>query len=168
MLDGGLKKWLRKAARRESGKVTPKPGNFKARLDPGYVRSQQQMSPISHSRAEQVIDARASDRFRGQVAEPRPGLRSGHIPGSRNLPYNELFDAATGTMKPLDDLRQAFTGAGVDLDAPIVTSCGSGVSRGGADAGAVSARRARTRRFMTARGRNGALPDGPPVATGPA
>ena len=65
---------------------------------------------------------------RAPVAEPRPGLRSGHIPGSRNVPYNELFDAATGAMKPPDELRKAFTGAGVELTKPIVTSCGSGVS----------------------------------------
>ena len=71
---------------------------------------------------------RAPRALQGKVAEPRPGLRSGHIPGSPNLPYNKLFDAATGTMKPLDDLRAAFSGAGVELDAPIVTSCGSGVS----------------------------------------
>ena len=62
------------------------------------------------------------------VAEPRPGLRSGHIPGSLSLPYNNLFYAATGTMKSTDELRAAFLGAGVKLDAPIVTSCGSGVS----------------------------------------
>ncbi|MCJ9707210.1 rhodanese-like domain-containing protein, partial [Bradyrhizobium sp. SHOUNA76] len=65
-----------------------------------------------------------------RAPEPRAGIRSGHIPGARNVPYNLLFDAATGEMKPLDDLRAAFTGAGVKLDAPIVTSCGSGVSAG--------------------------------------
>ena len=80
------------------------------------------------SRAEQVIDARANERYQGKVPEPRPGIRSGHIPGSLNLPYNQLFDAATGTMKPLDQLRAAFLGAGVKLDAPIATSCGSGVA----------------------------------------
>src|ERR1700742_1880019 len=80
------------------------------------------------SRTEQAIDARAAERFEGRAVEPRPGIRSGHIPGALNLPYNQLFDAATGTMKPLDDLRKAFTGAGVDTAKPIVTSCGSGVS----------------------------------------
>ena len=81
------------------------------------VRSMQQMIANVASRAEQVIDARANERFEGKVAEPRPGLRAGHIPGSRNLPYNDLFDAATGAMKPLDELRAAFLGAGVKLDA---------------------------------------------------
>ena len=62
------------------------------------------------------------------LAEPRPGLRSGHIPGSLSVPYSQLFDAATGAMKSLDDLRAVFLGAGVKLDAPIVTSCGSGIT----------------------------------------
>ena len=88
----------------------------------------QQLEANLASRAEQVIDARANERYQGKVAEPRPGLRSGHIPGSLSLPYNNLFDAATGTMKSLEELRAAFSGAGVKLDAPIVTSCGSGVS----------------------------------------
>jgi thiosulfate/3-mercaptopyruvate sulfurtransferase len=128
VLDGGLKKWRAEARTVESGAVTPKPATFKAAFDAKRVRSMQQMVANVASKAEQVIDARASDRFEGRVAEPRPGLRSGHIPGSRNVPYNKLFDAATGAMKPVDELRAAFSGAGVKLDAPIVTSCGSGVS----------------------------------------
>jgi thiosulfate/3-mercaptopyruvate sulfurtransferase len=128
VLDGGLKKWRAEARAVESGAVTPKPATFKAAFDAKRVRSMQQMVANVASKAEQVIDARASDRFEGRVAEPRPGLRSGHIPGSRNVPYNKLFDAATGAMKPVDELRAAFSGAGVKLDAPIVTSCGSGVS----------------------------------------
>jgi thiosulfate/3-mercaptopyruvate sulfurtransferase len=128
VLDGGLKKWRAEARPLESGAVTPKPATFKAAFDERRVRSMQEMVANIASKAEQVVDARAADRFAGSVAEPRPGLRSGHIPGSRNLPYNKLFDAATGMMKPLPDLRAAFAGAGVNFDAPIVTSCGSGVS----------------------------------------
>jgi thiosulfate/3-mercaptopyruvate sulfurtransferase len=128
VLDGGLKKWRAEARTVESGAVTPKPATFKAAFDAKRVRSMQQMVANVASKAEQVIDARASDRFEGRVAEPRPGLRSGHIPGSRNVPYNKLFEAATGAMKQVDELRAAFSGAGVKLDAPIVTSCGSGVS----------------------------------------
>jgi thiosulfate/3-mercaptopyruvate sulfurtransferase len=82
------------------------------------------------SRAERVIDARAADRFEGRAPEPRPGIRAGHIPGALNVPYDSLFDAATGTMKPLDELKKTFAGAGVDVAKPIVTSCGSGVSAG--------------------------------------
>lgn len=128
VLDGGLKKWRAEARPVESGAVTPKPAMFRAAFDAGRVRSKQQMVANVASKAEQVVDARASDRFEARVGEPRPGLRPGHIPGSRNLPYNQLFDAATGAMKPLDELRKAFTGAGVKLDSSIVTSCGSGVS----------------------------------------
>lgn len=128
LLDGGLKKWRAEGRSVESGEAKPKPKTFKASFDGKRVRSMEQMVANLSGHAEQVIDARAAERFEGRVPEPRAGLRSGHIPGSRSVPYNKLFDAATGTMKPLDDLRAAFTGAGVKLDAPIVTSCGSGVS----------------------------------------
>jgi thiosulfate/3-mercaptopyruvate sulfurtransferase len=128
ILDGGLKKWRAEGRSVESGAVTPKPATFEAAYDARRVRSIGDMIANVASRAEQVIDARAGERFEGRVAEPRPGLRSGHIPNSRNLPYNLLFDAATGAMKPLEELRRAFAGAGVDMDKPIVTSCGSGVS----------------------------------------
>ena len=130
ILNGGLKKWRAEGRAVESGEVKPKPATFKASYDSNRVRSMQQLIANVESRAEQVIDARAGDRFEGRAPEPRAGIRSGHIPGARNVPYNQLFDAATGTMKPLDELRAAFTSAGVKLDAPIVTSCGSGVSAG--------------------------------------
>jgi thiosulfate/3-mercaptopyruvate sulfurtransferase len=128
ILNGGLKKWKAEGRKVESGEASPKPETFKATFDARRVRSVQQLVANLSSRAEQVIDARANERYQGKVAEPRPGLRSGHIPGSFSLPYNNLFNAATGEMKSLDELRAAFTGAGVKLDAPIVTSCGSGVS----------------------------------------
>jgi thiosulfate/3-mercaptopyruvate sulfurtransferase len=130
VLNGGLKKWKAEGRAVESGEFTAKPASFKASYDPKRVRSMEQLVANVGSRAEQVIDARAAERFEGRAPEPRPGIRSGHIPGARNVPYNQLFDAATGAMKPLDDLRQAFSGAGVKLDQPIVTSCGSGVSAG--------------------------------------
>ncbi|MDA9521813.1 3-mercaptopyruvate sulfurtransferase [Bradyrhizobium sp. CCBAU 11434] len=130
ILNGGLKKWRAEGRSVESGEVKPKAATFKASYDPKRVRSMQQLVANVESRAEQVIDARAADRFEGRAPEPREGIRSGHIPGARNVPYVKLFDAATGVMKPLEDMRAAFTGAGVKLDAPIVTSCGSGVSAG--------------------------------------
>ena len=128
VLDGGLRKWRAEGLPVQSGEVTAKPSTFKATYDPKRVRSIEQMIANVESRAEQVIDARAAERFEGRVPEPRPGIRSGHIPGSRNMPYNLLFDSATGAMKPLDELRKVFAGADVNFDAPIVTSCGSGVS----------------------------------------
>jgi thiosulfate/3-mercaptopyruvate sulfurtransferase len=167
LLDGGLKKWRAEGRKLESGEVTPRPATFKARFDARRVRSMEQMVANLAKHAEQVIDARATERFEGRVPEPRPGLRSGHIPGSCSVPYNNLFDAATGTMKPLADLRAAFAGAGVKLDAPIVTSCGSGVSaavltlalyRLGIENPAV---------YDGSWSEWGNL-DGPPVATGPA
>ena len=130
ILKGGLKKWRAEGRATESGEAKPKPATFKASYDAKRVRSMQQLIANVESRAEQVIDARPAERFEGRAAEPRAGIRSGHIPGARNVPYAGLFNAATGEMKPLDDLRAAFTGAGVKLDAPIVTSCGSGVSAG--------------------------------------
>lgn len=129
VLDGGLKKWVSEGRKVEGEVVTPKPATYKATFDAKRVRKIEQMVANVASRAEQVIDARAQNRFEGTVPEPRPGLRVGHIPGARNVPYNLLIDS-TGTMKPLDVLRAAFTDAGVRLDAPIVTSCGSGVSAG--------------------------------------
>ena len=130
VLNGGLKKWRAEGRPVEGGEFKARPASFKASYDPKRVRSIEQMIANVGSRAEQVIDARAADRFEGRAAEPRPGIRSGHIPGARNVPYNNLFDAATGAMKPLDDLKNSFVSAGVKLDAPIVTSCGSGVSAG--------------------------------------
>jgi thiosulfate/3-mercaptopyruvate sulfurtransferase len=130
VLNGGLKKWRTEGRPVQSGEIKARPAAFKATYDARRVRSMQQMIDNVASKAEQVIDARAAERFEGRAAEPRPGIRSGHIPGSRNVPYNQLFDSATGAMKPLDDLRSAFTGAGIKLDAPIITSCGSGVSAG--------------------------------------
>src|SRR3982075_4023019 len=108
VLDGGLKKWESEGRPTNSGKVTPKPGKFQAKLDPNFVRSKQQLVNNLDTRAEQLVDARPRPRFEGTVAEPWPGRRSGHIPGSRNVPYAELFDARTGAMKPLEELRQAF------------------------------------------------------------
>ena len=128
IVNGGLKKWRAEGLKVESGEVTRTPASFKASFDPRYTRNVEQMVANLASRAEQVLDARANERYQGKVPEPRPGLRSGHIPGSLSVPYSQLFDPATGAMKSLDELRAAFVAAGVKLDAPIVTSCGSGVS----------------------------------------
>ncbi len=167
VLDGGLKTWLAEGRPVASGEVSPKPATFKATFDPKRTRRMDQMIANIASKAEQVIDARPTPRFEGTVAEPRPGLRSGHIPGARSVPYATLFDANTGAMKSLDELRAAFSGAGVDTTKPIVTSCGSGVSAG-----------VLTLALYRLGVENSALYDGswaewgeqggPPVATGPA
>jgi thiosulfate/3-mercaptopyruvate sulfurtransferase len=167
VLDGGLKKWRAESRPTESGKPSPKPGHFTATLDPGYVRSKQQMVANLASRTEQLVDARASGRFDGSVSEPRPGLRAGHIPGSRNLPYNELFDAGTGTMKPHDALRAAFKSAGIDTAKPVVTTCGSGVSAAVLTLALYRIGVRGTALYDGSWSEWGLL-DGPPVATGPA
>ena len=167
VLDGGLKKWEAEGRPTHSGAVTPKAGKFQAKFDPSYVRGRQQLVDNMQTRAEQVIDARPRPRFEGTVAEPRPGLRGGHIPGSRNVPYAELFDAKTGAMKPLDDLRKVFGGVGVDLAKPVVTTCGSGVS---ALVVTLALYRLGVRGSALYDGSwsEWGLPDGPEVATGPA
>src|SRR3954451_9154901 len=167
VLDGGLQKWRADGRPTESGKVSVKPGKFQARLDPSFLRSQQQLLGNLKSRQEQVVDARPRARFEGGVTEPWPGRRSGHIPGSRSVPYAELFDAATGAMKPLVDLRKAFTGAGIDLDKPIVTTCGSGVS---ALVLTLALYRLGVRGTALYDGSwaEWGLPNGPDIATGPA
>ena len=131
------------------------------------MRSKQQLIANLDTHAEQLVDARPRARFEGTVAEPRPGLRGGHIPRSRNVPYAELFDAKTGAMKSPDDLRKAFTGAGVELAKPIVTTCGSGVS---ALVLTLALYRLGVRGTALYDGSwsEWGLPDGTPVATGPA
>ncbi len=167
VLDGGLQKWLREGRPTHSGEVRPKPGKFRARLDSGYVRSKEQLLGNLNTRAEQLVDARPRPRFEGTAAESWPGRRSGHIPGSRNVPYAELFDPTTGSMRPPEDLRKAFTAAGVDMTKPIVTTCGSGVS---ALVLTLALYRLGVRGTALYDGSwaEWGLPDGPPIATGPA
>jgi len=167
VLDGGLKKWLREGRPTHSGPVTAKPGKFQAKFDPAYVRSRQQLVDNLTTHAEQVVDARPRPRFEGSAAEPRAGLRGGHIPGSRSVSYTGLFDETTGAMKSLEELRRIFKDAGVDMAKPIVTSCGSGVS---AVVLTLALYRLGVRGSALYDGSwaEWGLPDGPPVATGPA
>jgi thiosulfate/3-mercaptopyruvate sulfurtransferase len=167
ILNGGLKKWRAEGRPVESGEVNAKPATFKASYDAKRVRSIEQMIANVKSRTEQVIDARAAERFEGRAPEPRPGIRAGHIPGALNLPYNNLFDAATGTMKPLEELRKAFAGAGVDTAKPIVTSCGSGVSAGVLTLALYRIGVENTALYDGSWSEWGKA-DGPPIATGPA
>lgn len=126
ILDGGLAKWRSEARAVESGKPSVRHRHFTAWNDAKGVRDLAQMKANVGSKAEQVVDARGADRFAGQAVE-RQGVTPGHIPGSRNLPYGQLFNA-DGTWKAGDGLKAAFETAGVDIDRPIVTTCGSGVT----------------------------------------
>jgi thiosulfate/3-mercaptopyruvate sulfurtransferase len=129
LLDGGLPKW--KAEGRPVDTLVPNPPphrRFSARFDPALVRDKQVLLDNLSTRREQVVDARAAGRFAGIAEETRPGLRRGHIPGSRNLPYDRVTDPQTHRLREADELSVLFRDAGVALDRPIVTSCGSGVT----------------------------------------
>jgi thiosulfate/3-mercaptopyruvate sulfurtransferase len=127
LLDGGFNAWRREGRPLESGEPTPRPGAFAARLDAAHVRSAADMLANVASHAEQMVDARSAGRFAGTSPEPRPGLRSGHIPGARNVPFAELV-RDDGLMKTPDELRVLFRDAGLDPARPIAASCGSGVT----------------------------------------
>ncbi|MCW5731532.1 MAG: 3-mercaptopyruvate sulfurtransferase [Alphaproteobacteria bacterium] len=129
VLDGGLKKWLAEGRPVDDFPPAPRDRHFTARLDATLVRDRDQLRANIGSRREQIVDARAPGRFAGRDPEPRPGLRSGHIPGSANLPYAELV-REDGTLLPEPELRQRVRAAGIDPERPIVCSCGSGVSAG--------------------------------------
>ncbi|MBM3221160.1 MAG: 3-mercaptopyruvate sulfurtransferase [Candidatus Rokubacteria bacterium] len=126
-LDGGLPKWRAEGRPVTSDPVTPTPRRFTARFRPGLVREVTRMKANLASKSEQVVDARSRGRFAGTEPEPRAGLRGGHIPGSLNLPYDDLH-APDGTLRPAPALREAFVAAGVDLTRPVVTTCGSGIT----------------------------------------
>jgi thiosulfate/3-mercaptopyruvate sulfurtransferase len=127
VLDGGLGKWRQEGRPLESGAVRHPPGRFSARLDRAAVRDLAAVRSNLETRSEQVVDMRPAGRFAGVDPEPRAGLRGGHIPGSRSVPYAELF-AADGTLLPADELRKRLSAAGVDPARPIVATCGSGTS----------------------------------------
>jgi thiosulfate/3-mercaptopyruvate sulfurtransferase len=128
VLDGGLPKWRAEGRALERGDVSLPAARFTAReIAEGAVRD---LASVLRSRErgdEQIVDMRSAGRFSGEEPEPRPGLRGGHIPGSRNLPYNSLVQA-DGTLLPSEALRARITAAGVDPARPIVVTCGSGVS----------------------------------------
>jgi thiosulfate/3-mercaptopyruvate sulfurtransferase len=127
VLDGGLPKWRAEGRPVARGAATPAPRRFTPRFRPELVRDVVQVKANLGSAREQVVDARSRGRFAATEAEPRAGLRGGHIPGSLNLPYDELY-AADGTLRPAADLRNAFTNAGVDAHRPVVATCGSGIT----------------------------------------
>jgi thiosulfate/3-mercaptopyruvate sulfurtransferase len=127
VLDGGLGKWKAEGRPLEGGIARPPSGHFTARLDPGQVRDLAAVRANLESGAEQLVDARPAGRFEGRQPEFRPGVRSGHIPGSLNLPYPELV-AADGTMLPARQLEARLEAAGLDLGRPIVVTCGSATS----------------------------------------
>jgi thiosulfate/3-mercaptopyruvate sulfurtransferase len=128
LLDGGLPKWKVEGRPVVTAVPSPAPRHFTARFEPALVRDKAAVLDNLATRHEQVVDARAACLFEGATAETRPGLRSGHIPGSGSLPYEQLTDPATRQLRSAEQLTALFRDAGVALDRPIVTSCGSGVT----------------------------------------
>jgi thiosulfate/3-mercaptopyruvate sulfurtransferase len=127
VLDGGLPKWRREGRPLEPGWVTLPSGRFSASFNHGAVRDLADVRTLVDHPGEQLVDMRSAGRFAGSEPEPRAGLRGGHIPGSRNLPYQELV-AADGTVLPAEQLRRRVEAAGIDLARPVVATCGSGTS----------------------------------------
>ncbi len=169
LLDGGLVKWRAEGRPLETAQPVIPPRRFVAHFDPALVRDKRALIAdlgLAHAR-EQVVDARATGRFEGNAEETWPGRRRGHIPQSRNVPFDRVTDPRTGRLKSAEELERLFADAAVSLDRPIVASCGSGVT---ACALAFA---------LHLIGHPGAavydgswsewgLPDGPPIETGPA
>ncbi|SMX30746.1 3-mercaptopyruvate sulfurtransferase [Actibacterium lipolyticum] len=127
VLDGGLPKWQAEGHPVEDLPPVVKDRHMTVHRQAHLIKDVTQVAAASKLGDYEIIDARAGDRFRGEVEEPRPGLRSGHIPNSKNVPFPTLF-AADGTMKDPADLKSVLEGAGVDLSKPAITTCGSGVT----------------------------------------
>lgn len=126
ILDGGLPKWKAEGRPLETGAATRAPRKFAAKLDTAVVAGVPDVQRALAQKSAQVVDARPGDRFRGEAAEPRPGVRSGHMPGALNVPSTGLVE--NGRLIAPERIVQAFTAGGVDLDKPVITSCGSGVT----------------------------------------
>jgi thiosulfate/3-mercaptopyruvate sulfurtransferase len=127
ILDGGLQKWKAEGRPLESGRPELRHGHFSPSLDSGAVADKAFVTGLLGAGSHEIVDARGSARFTGKEAEPRPGMASGHIPGSKNLPQGKLFNP-DNSWKRGDDLRAEFDSAGVDLAKPMVATCGSGVT----------------------------------------
>ena len=126
VLDGGLPKWKAEGRPLEAGAVKRAARTFKARKNAELVAALATVRAALASGSAQVVDARPAERFLGRAPEPRPGLHSGHMPGALNVPSTSVIES--GTLAAPEKLRRAFTAAGLDLDAPVITTCGSGLT----------------------------------------
>jgi len=128
VLDGGLPKWRREGRVLQQGAAEiPAPAVYRASLHARYLRGLGDVLENLQSQHEIVLDARSADRFHARVPEPRAGLRGGHVPGSRNLPFTELLTGEQ-TLRPAAQLRAQFESLGVNDHSAVVTSCGSGLT----------------------------------------
>lgn len=126
ILNGGLPKWKVEGRPLEMGEGRHTPRQFQAQLDTTSVAKAPDVLRVLKDKSAQVVDARPADRFHGQAPEPRPGIPSGHMPGAFNVPVTELI--ADGRLVSRETIIERFKAGGVDLDKPIITSCGSGVT----------------------------------------
>ena len=127
VLDGGLPKWRAEGRPVEDMPPVIRDRHMTVQRQAHLVKDVTQVAHASKLGDWDIVDARAANRYRGEAAEPRPGLRAGHIPGSKNLPHRDLI-TPEGTLLPPEALRAKFEAAGVDLAKPVITTCGSGVS----------------------------------------
>jgi thiosulfate/3-mercaptopyruvate sulfurtransferase len=126
ILDGGLPAWVAAGQPLETGAMQPTPARFTPRFNRDLVADAAQVCAALASGAAQVVDARSAERFYGVAAEPRPGLRSGHMPGARNLPFQNVVES--GHLKDPANLASVFAAAGIDLNREMIASCGSGLT----------------------------------------
>jgi len=126
ILDGGMPKWKAEARPTEQGPAKPTPKTFTAKFNRAMVASVDDIGNVLRDNSAQVVDARPADRFRGEAPEPRPGLRGGHMPGAFSVPSTTVVQ--NGRLAPREALAAAFAAGKVDLDRPVITSCGSGVT----------------------------------------
>ena len=165
VLDGGLKAWRAAGLPLEAGDVTLVATRLEPRFDAELVRNVDDVRAILESGSAQMVDARSAARFRGEAPEPRAGLRSGHMPGARNVPFDALL-TAEGTLKSADEIARLFQAADVDLNRPVVTTCGSGVTASVLALGLARTGRQRTPVYDGSWSEWGGLADAP-VVTGP-
>ena len=129
VLDGGLKKWVAEDRPVESGSAEARTAaTFQASFRGALVSSRDDVLSAAEDGSRQIVDARAAGRFTGEEPEPRPGMRSGHIPTSRSLPFTDLLDGTSREVLPTDALAERFEAAGIDPSKPVIASCGSGVT----------------------------------------
>jgi thiosulfate/3-mercaptopyruvate sulfurtransferase len=126
ILEGGLPKWIHEGRPLAAGEAHPKPRTFTPKFDRSFVATLDDVKRALGQGSAQVVDARPADRFEGRAPEPRTGLKSGHMPGSLNVPFLDLLDH--GRLKSADALVETFHAHGVDLKKPVITTCGSGVT----------------------------------------
>ena len=127
VLDGGFKKWQAEGRPVEDMPPIMRDRHITVSRQNHLVRDVTQVAAASKLLDHEIVDARSAERFRGEAPEPREGLRAGHIPNSRNVPYPTLLNT-DGTMKEAAEIKSVFENAGVDLNKPIITTCGSGVT----------------------------------------